>query len=68
MSQCNFFDSVNSILEFNKVAFNYKTDDFKMFINGNAAGTDTSGSTYAADTLVNFEFDRGDGSNKFKIN
>ena len=65
VSQCNFFGAVNSILEFNKVAFNYKQDDFKMYINGVLVGTDTSGNTFPADTLIKFNFDRGEGSTKF---
>ena len=52
VSQCNFFGAVNSILEFNKVAFNYKQNDFKMYINGVLVGTDTSGNTFPADTLI----------------
>ena len=65
VSQCNFFGAVNSILEFNKVAFNYKQNDFKMYINGVLAGTDTSGNTFPADTLIKFNFDRGEGSTRF---
>ena len=65
VSQCNFFGAVNSILEFNKVAFNYKQNDFKMYINGVLVGTDTSGNTFPADTLIKFNFDRGEGSTRF---
>ena len=65
VSQCNFFGAVNSILEFNKVAFNYKQNDFKMYINGVLVGTDTSGNTFPADTLFKFNFDRGEGSTRF---
>ena len=65
VSQCNFFGAVNSILEFNKVAFNYKQNDFKMYINGVLVGTDTSGNTFPADTLIKFNFDRGEGNSRF---
>ena len=65
VSQCNFFGAVNSILEFNKVAFIFKQIDFKIYFNGVLVGTDTSGNTFPANTFIKFNFDRGEGSVKF---
>ena len=49
-------------LEFIKVAFSYKTDDYKMYINGVEVATDTSGTMPSG--LNNLSFDWG-GSNPF---
>jgi len=49
-------------LEFIKVAFSYKTDDFKMYINGADVATDTDGTMPSG--LNNLSFDWG-GTNPF---
>ena len=49
----------------NKIAFRYKQNDFALFINGELKGTDTSGSTFTANTLTTLRTNRGDGSDIF---
>jgi len=41
----------NNILNFNKIAFKYKTNDFAMWINGVKVGTDIIGTTIGAGIL-----------------
>ena len=57
--------TLNNLLELNKVSLKYKENDFNIFINGFLAGTDTSGSTYIADTLNRLNFNRFDGADIF---
>ncbi len=53
--------SSQTITNLNKIAVKYKQNDFALWINGVKVGTDTSGSTYSANTLNAVKFDRGDG-------
>ena len=48
---------VNDITEFNKIAFKYKQNNFSLFVNGIEVATDTSGSTFSANTLKDLSFD-----------
>ena len=43
--------SVSNITQFNKIAFKFKANDFKLYINGSVIASDTSGSTFSANTL-----------------
>ena len=43
--------SVSNITKFNKIAFLYKENDFKLYMNGSLIASDTSGSTFSANTL-----------------
>ena len=63
--QCVFNYTVSNVLEFNKIAFKYKENDFALWIGGVERDTDTSGSTFSADTLNELSFDRGDGTQLF---
>ena len=45
-----------------KVAFSYKENDFKVYINGLLLVTDTSGSTFSSGTLTKLAFDAGNGT------
>ena len=54
--------TLTNALEFIKVAFSYKTDDYKMYVNGVEVATDTSGTMPSG--LNNLSFDWG-GSNPF---
>jgi len=56
---------VTSVLDFNKVALKYKTNDFSIFINGSRLDTDTSGVTFSSNTLNNLSFDKGNGTLDF---
>ena len=58
-SQVAFSD----VLEYNKTAFQYKANDFKVFANGSKVATDTAGSVPSG--LDQIQFDRGDGSTIF---
>ena len=49
--QARFNRSIN-IEQFNKIAFAYAVNDFKLYINGVLSGTDTSGSVISAGTLT----------------
>ena len=53
-----------TLSNFNKIALLYKENDFKLFVNGSEAATDTSGSVFSANTLVELAFDDG-SSNRF---
>ena len=51
--QVDKFLNVSDVKEFNKVAFSYKENEFKVFINGSQAGTtDTSGSVWSSGTIT----------------
>ena len=53
VSQVDKFSNVSNVKEFNKVAFSYKENEFKVFINGSQAGsTDTSGSVWSSGTIT----------------
>jgi len=65
VAQCVFDYTVSNVLEFNKIAFKYKENDFALWIDGVERDTDTSGSTFSADTLNELSFDREAGSSPF---
>jgi hypothetical protein len=53
------------ITDFNKVAFTYKQNEFKIFLNGVQQGsTDTNGSVFSNGTLKGISFDYGQDGNK----
>jgi hypothetical protein len=56
---CNISYTATSVITSNKIAFKYKRDDFALWVNGVEVGTDTSGSTFTADTLNELSFDYG---------
>ena len=61
--QCLFDHTVSDLLDFNKIAFSYKQNDFSFWINGTEVDTDTSGNTPIG--LSKLSFDRGDGTQSF---
>jgi hypothetical protein len=61
--QCLFNHTVSDLLEFNKIAFSYKQNDFSFWINGIEVDTDTNGNTPIG--LSKLSFDRGDGTQPF---
>jgi hypothetical protein len=62
----NTSTTFSDITDFNKIAFTYKTNEFKIFANGTQKGsTDTSGSTFTEGTLSRFSFNYGANTNHF---
>jgi len=53
---CDITESVASYTGIQKIAFAYKTDDFKAFKNGSSIGSDTSGSLASLATLTDVDF------------
>ena len=52
------------VKQMNKIAVSYKTNEFKLFINGSLVGTDTNATMPNANTLNKFSSDFGQGSFK----
>jgi hypothetical protein len=50
-----------TITNFLKIALKYKENDFALWVNGTEVATDTSGSTFSANTLNRLGLDKGDG-------
>lgn len=49
-------------LNFSKVAVKWKANDFALWINGSEIATDTSGSSFSANTLSTINLNEGDGA------
>ena len=64
-TQAVHFETLTDSTDFVKVAIKYKENDFSFWINGVKVGTDTSGSTFSANTLDSLNFDDGDGGSDF---
>jgi hypothetical protein len=54
--------SAYNVSDYLKVAIKYKANDFALWINGTEAATDTSGTTFAANTLNSLRFAFPDGN------
>ena len=57
--------NLTDITDYNKIAFSYKANDFKIYINGVKVEEDTSGSVPSANTFSKLSFDRGYGGENF---
>ena len=55
----------NTDLNLNKIAISWAVNNFKVYVNGSLAGTDTSGSTFSAGILTTLSFDNGGGSEDY---
>ncbi len=55
--QVTLYYNLSNALDFNKLAFKYKENDFALWVNGIEVGTDTSGTTFSANTLQKIDFD-----------
>ena len=55
----------NTDLNLNKIAISWAVNNFKVYVNGSLAGTDTSGTTFSAGTLTTLSFDNGGGSEDY---
>ena len=65
--QIDVSNSVNNVTDFNKIAFSYKENDFKVYINGSLASSDTNGSVWSANTITKLSFSEINSSvNKFE--
>ena len=56
VAQIDVSDNVTDVTDFNKVAFSYKENDFKVYINGSLVSTDTSGSVWTSGTINKLSF------------
>ena len=54
--QVNEDVSVSDITQSNKIAFKFKANDFELYMNGSVIASDTSGSTFSANTLDVIKF------------
>jgi hypothetical protein len=54
-----------TITNFLKIALKYKENDFALWVNGTEVATDTSGSTFSANTLNRLGLDNGSGAEDF---
>jgi len=63
-TQVLILNTVSNELNFNKIAFKYKLNDFALFINGINVGTDLLGSVFPTNTLNTITFSLG-GSHNF---
>ena len=57
--------AITNVLEFNKIAFLYKVNDFQLWVNGSKLRFDTSGTVPPTGTYNTLSFDDGDGNNIF---
>lgn len=64
-SQCDITYNPSGSTSFAKFALKWKANDFALWVNGVEIGSDTSGSTFSANTLNNISFDSGQGGDDF---
>ena len=66
VNQANIVTNGYDYSQNGKIAFRYKANDFKLYINGQSFGSDTSGTTFSSDTLTDVAFDiNGAATEKF---
>jgi len=58
VTQVDFSDNVSDVTNFNKIAFSYKENDFKLYINGALVSSDTSGSVWSTNTINKLTFSK----------
>ena len=67
VTQVDFSDNVSDVTNFNKIAFSYKENDFKLYINGALVSSDTSGSVWSTNTINKLTFSKiGTTAGSFK--
>ena len=64
----NMYHLLSDALEYNKIAFKFKANDFSLYVNGSEVVIDTSGTTFSAGTLTEFNFNDGGVSDPFYAN
>ena len=57
--------TLTSSKDFHKIAVKWKVNDFALWVDGVEVGSDTSGSSFPADTLNSLSLDDGGGASKF---
>ena len=57
--------AISNTLDFNKIAYKYKANDFQLYENGSKLRFDTNGSVSAAGTYNTINFDDGGGNADF---
>jgi hypothetical protein len=61
-----YTETLTDIKQFNKIAYSYKQNEFKLFVNGSQIGsTIITGTTFSANTLTELDFDNGNAADKF---
>ena len=55
-SQVDINLNVSDVKDYNKIAFSYKENDFKIYINGSLVHSDTSGSVWSSSTITKLSF------------
>jgi hypothetical protein len=61
-----YTETLTDIKQFNKIAYSYKENEFKLFVNGSQIGsTIITGTTFSANTLTELDFDNGNAADKF---
>ena len=61
-TQIDVSNNVSDVTDFNKIAFSYKLNDFKIYINGTLVSSDTSGSVWSANTVTKLSFTEINGN------
>ncbi|OUU70629.1 MAG: hypothetical protein CBC27_08490 [Opitutia bacterium TMED67] len=61
----NMYNVLSNALEFNKIAFKFKENDFSLYVNGSEVATDPSGTTFSTGDLTKFNFNDGGISDPF---
>ena len=57
--------AISNTLDFNKIAYKYKANDFQLYVNGSKLRFDTNGSVSATGTYNTINFDDGGGNADF---
>jgi hypothetical protein len=65
VAQASYTHIFSNIKELHKVAFKYKVNDFKVFIDGIEEYSSTSGSVFSPNTLQSLQFNSGSGSERY---
>jgi hypothetical protein len=63
--QIDVSNNVADVTDFNKVAFSYKENDFKVYINGSLVSSDTSASVWFENTISKLSFSASNQSSSF---
>jgi len=65
VNQASGYVVISDITNFAKIAIKFKANSFALWINGSSVLTDTSGSTFPANTLDRINFDSATGAEVF---
>jgi len=65
VAQYSFIDVVDDLLNYNKIAFKYKENDFAVWVNGIELDSNVSGNTLSANTLTTLKFQASNSASDF---